>query len=189
MSINLAKNEITIDVIKKLIHADFESGKMFWKPRGLDWYYDERGESYAVAKMKRFETRCSGKEALNTLDSRGFKRGHILRNYFKAHRVIFAMRWGYWPKQIDHKNGDNSDNRISNLIECDTIMNNRNRKMFATNTSGCTGVRKMKNGTYSIQIGNGDGRDYVNNISSFDKAVAIRRKKEIELGYSNRHGV
>lgn len=46
---------------------------------------------------------------------------------FREHRIIFAMFHGYWPKYIDHIDGDSLNNRIDNLRECTVTENNQNR--------------------------------------------------------------
>ena len=48
---------------------------------------------------------------------------------------------GAWPKdQIDHVNGDRSDNRFCNLREATNSQNQANRRCEATSTSGVKGV-------------------------------------------------
>ena len=46
----------------------------------------------------------------------------------KAHRLIFLLIHGYLPKEIDHINGDRSDNRIENLREVTRSQNQYNKK-------------------------------------------------------------
>lgn len=42
------------------------------------------------------------------------------------HRVLFAMVHGYYPEQVDHIDGDPSNNHISNLRASDAVRNNQN---------------------------------------------------------------
>lgn len=46
----------------------------------------------------------------------------------KVHRLIWFIVHGYWPNQIDHKDGNLSNNKLSNLRECSSQQNNENRK-------------------------------------------------------------
>jgi hypothetical protein len=56
------------------------------------------------------------------------------------------MYHGEIPKyEIDHKNRDRADNRISNLRDIPHSENRKNSKVYNTNTSGHTGVHFDKN--------------------------------------------
>ena len=81
----------------------------------------------------------------------------------KAHRLIFMLHHGYLPKEIDHINGDRSDNRIDNLRAVTRSENQCNRGVLANNTSGYPGVswhkksnawlvRVMKDGKTRLQM-------------------------------------
>jgi hypothetical protein len=56
------------------------------------------------------------------------------------HRLVWLYHYGEMPTQIDHINGNRSDNRIENLRECTYSQNHGNRKMSSSNTSGYKGV-------------------------------------------------
>jgi hypothetical protein len=63
--------------------------------------------------------------------------------YF-AHRLAWLYMIGEWPKyQIDHINGDTTDNRWVNLRDVDQFTNQQNqRKAHNDNQWGLLGVRK-----------------------------------------------
>lgn len=76
-----------------------------------------------------------------------------------AHRLIFMMHYGYFPKFIDHINGVKNDNRIENLREATKNQNAWNTTKTILNTSGVKNVywskrdkkwnvRISANGTY-----------------------------------------
>lgn len=56
--------------------------------------------------------------------------GYYIFRYQKKtwlyHRVLFFMVHGYWPKQVDHIDGNPSNNTIDNLRESDARRNNQN---------------------------------------------------------------
>jgi hypothetical protein len=60
---------------------------------------------------------------------------------YLAHRVIYLITTGRWPKHdIDHINGDPTDNRWSNLRAASRSENCANRGTAASNRSGYKGV-------------------------------------------------
>lgn len=60
--------------------------------------------------------------------------------HIKKHRAIFAMHHGYLPEIVDHINRNTADNRIENLRPATASMNNCNKVISPTNTSGYAGV-------------------------------------------------
>jgi hypothetical protein len=60
---------------------------------------------------------------------------------YMAHRLAWFYVYGKWPvEEIDHINGDSSDNRICNLREADHQQNMSNISKPKTNKSGRIGV-------------------------------------------------
>ena len=87
------------------------------------------------------KNRSSGLK-IGSQHSRGYIQAHIFGETHLVHRLVWLYMHGKWPtKEIDHINGDRSDNRLTNLREANTSENAQNRKKRADNTSGFTGVR------------------------------------------------
>ena len=58
-----------------------------------------------------------------------------------GHRLAWFYMTGQFPtEQIDHINGDSTDNRWCNLREVSHVGNSKNQKLRSTNSSGVTGV-------------------------------------------------
>lgn len=79
---------------------------------------------------------------LGTLRNRDKRRLLIIDGTrYSAHRVIWQMVTGQYPvADIDHINGDPTDNRWANLRLCDDSQNQANRRLTTKNTSGRKGV-------------------------------------------------
>lgn len=65
--------------------------------------------------------------------------GYNGKTYY-AHRLAWLYCHGYWPKQIDHKDGNRANNSINNLRECSHAQNIYNAKKAKNNSSGYKGV-------------------------------------------------
>ena len=75
----------------------------------------------------------------------GYRQITLFYKPYYSHRIIYLMHNGHLPEQVDHINGDRSDNRIENLRECTNSQNSRNRGSSRNNTSGYKGVSFSKN--------------------------------------------
>lgn len=62
------------------------------------------------------------------------------KKLFAAHRLAWFYVYGTWPAEIDHIDGDRTNNRIANLRPATRSQNNANGKIRKDNTSGHKGV-------------------------------------------------
>ena len=76
-----------------------------------------------------------------TIEKNGYIRITIERKPYRMHQLVFMYHKGYLTKgmEIDHIDGDRTNNRIENLREVTRAQNALNRKYFK-NTSGVKGV-------------------------------------------------
>lgn len=119
-------------------------------------YYDETSPTFLRWKEDRFTGKhynvvTAAKDSvagssLRNINGKTYARLHLLGKTYFVHRVIWTLFNGAIPKGlcIDHINGDSMDNRISNIRVVSQKTNNQNKKKSKSNTSGVTGVCRMK---------------------------------------------
>jgi hypothetical protein len=87
--------------------------------------------------------RAIGTKPRMTRDNR-YSATKISGKNWMVHKLIYLYHYGYIPDQLDHINGDTSDNRIENLREANSSENMMNRRIFSNNKSGYKGVSWSK---------------------------------------------
>lgn len=133
------------EVLRQLLRYDPETGKLFWRERGPEWF---------TSSGRTWNSRYAGTEALAWVMVNGYKQGAVLNRNMMAHRVIWALQTGAWPvADIDHINGDRADNRWCNLREATRTQNNQNRRSIAGRSSKYLGVSRVKSsGKWDVRI-------------------------------------
>lgn len=74
------------------------------------------------------------------ITSQGYIRIMLDGIRYSAHRLVFLYMHGYIPKQVDHIDGDRSNNRVSNLRSATNQTNQCNVGIKTNNTTGIKGV-------------------------------------------------
>lgn len=110
----------------------------------------------------------------------------------RAHRLAFIYMNGSIPSgmEVDHINGDGTDNRWENLRLVNRTVNSQNHRKNSNNTSGVTGVVWNKRASkWMARIGF-NGKTI--NLGYFDdlfSASLARKEAENKYGYHKNHGV
>jgi len=82
-----------------------------------------------------------------------------------------------WPLEIDHIDGDRTNNAWANLREVTRSQNSMNARLRNTNTSGVKGVYWHKGANkWMATIKVNEESHYLGLFASLDKANAIRQK-------------
>ena len=89
---------------------------------------------------KKDKRRAINGDTVGCLHHSGYIVTKINKKQYGVHRVIFFIVNGFLPEEVDHIDGDRSNNKIENLRECTRQQNCRNRKISKRNTSGVKGV-------------------------------------------------
>lgn len=115
------------------------------------------------------------------------KGGYLTSCYYYAgsqrivrfHRIVMQATPGQY---VDHRNRKRNDNRKQNLRCCLYEENNRNRGLYATNKSGCSGVSfdKRRN-KWTASITYNSKKLFIGRFERKEDAIAARLIREAEL--------
>lgn len=113
-----------------------------------------------------------GKGPAGTLFSTGHLQVFADGSCIGVHRIAWALVTGEYPTlEIDHINGDGTDNRWCNLRLATSSQNNQNRRISTRNKSGVKGVFRVKNGKpWRVAI-RANGKYHITQFDDFDMAV------------------
>lgn len=114
----------------------------------------------------------------------GYRAIRIDHKSHYAHRLAWAYYHGEWcPVEIDHINGDGTDNRIANLRPATKAENGQNRtRLNRNNTSGHPGVCWDKvNNKWAASIMVDRRSIRLGRFNTIEEAVAARLLAEQEL--------
>ncbi len=107
----------------------------------------------------------------------------------KLHRLIWLMQTGSTPDQIDHEDGNITNNAWTNLRSVTVGENLRNSKRANTNTSGTTGVYWIpRDGKWAARIMHNYKSTHLGSFVEYEDAVKARKEAETYLGYHKNHG-
>lgn len=145
---------INISNLHRCFTANAEAGTLTWNP------------TYRYAG-----------ELAGTITSEGYRVVGVIvdgkQRKLLAHRVLWAMHFGEWPKQqIDHINRVKHDNRIENLRDVPPSVNQQNRAKSVAQPA--EGVR-TRGRTFTAYIGGGRrGQKHLGTFSTLNDAIAAR---------------
>ena len=120
----------------------------------------------------------------------GYQQIYVDGKIYYAHRLIWLHVHGAFPpEQIDHINGDRTDNRIENLRAVNNQENHRNERKSKNNTSGATGVFwAAKISKWRGQIRIGKKNIHLGVFDNWFDAVCARKSAEKKYGFHPNHG-
>lgn len=162
------------ELLRQMFVYDAETGKLFRKaltashfartkdPRGAQWAANNYNASY------------EGREAFTFSDKNGYRNGKVFGVLYQAHRVIWKLVSGEDPIQIDHINGNQGDNRLSNLRACSHAENSRNYSKKVLGSSQYRGVCWVKrDASWAARIS--DGRSGKISLGNYKSEIDAAR--------------
>jgi len=168
-------SEITQKLLKELLEYNIDTGVFFWKkmPNGRVAIGSKAG---TIQKSKK----CKKK----------YIAIHIKGKRYLAHRLSFLYVNGNFPcAEVDHINGNGTDNRWINLRSVTKQENQRNAKLRDDNKSGITGVI-LRTGTTKFRsfIRVDNKQKYLGVFDNLLDAACARKSAEIKYEFHNNHG-
>jgi len=179
----MAKTELPPpDLLRKLLRYDPDTGRLFWLHRDLDAFNATPARS-AEHTQKLWNFRYAGAEAFTALNTAGYRQGNIFSKQFVAHRIIWAIAYGaLGDEEIDHVDGDRTNNRLTNLRVASRSENQHNRKIARHNTSGFKGVSWMaRDKLWRARIGVGGKRHRLGDFGTIEEAAAAYARASAEM--------
>ena len=167
--------------IKEIMDYNYDTGKLYWKKRY------KGGKEYS-----KFNSQFEGKEV-----RRNPKGGTNLKLYGRYvpimhHHLVWCWHYQEWPDPdlvIDHINGDNTDNKITNLRLVTHLENHKNKKIASNNTSGHRGVSFCKRANkWKASIHVNQKKKHLGFFKNKEDAILVRQRAEKEYGYHENHG-
>lgn len=150
---------------------DPETGLFTWRPRPC-WAKDSL----------RWNKRYAGTTA-GSPNKDGYVHIKIDGRLYGAHRLAWLIVHGTLSAaEIDHRNGDRADNRISNLREATRRQQMHNLKRPATNTSGFKGASFHKRaGRWAANIHHGGRARHLGYFDTVEAAHAAYVQAAVSL--------
>lgn len=174
-------NKITVEMARSLLTYDPNSGRLIWRHRPLEMFKNQHDANC-------WNTRYAGKDA-GTPHVRGYIIVAMVGKRILAHRLVWFLVHSEWPDQIDHLNGDRTDNRLANLRSVSGSENQKNLKRPKHNTSGVIGVcwdsTKSK---WLAQIKSGRRNHFIGLFDDLASAKRARKLGEKRFGFHPNHG-
>ena len=98
-------------------------------------------------------TRARIGDIAGRLNRAGYRQIRVDGRLYLAHRLAWFYVNGSWPStDLDHRDLDKDNNRLSNLRETDDSLNGANKAPPVTNTSGAKGVQRRPNNRWRASI-------------------------------------
>lgn len=125
-------------------------------------------------------------EQIGTVMKKGHLSAGVAGGRYLVHRLAWLHFYGQWPsQQIDHINGDPSDNRIANLRDVSNVTNQQNKhRPPSNNTTGTAGVSRNYD-AYCAYIDVDGKRINLGRFRTIEEAAKARfaAKRLLHAGY------
>lgn len=165
MAANPSTRNIPVETVRKLLRYDPETGHLYWR--------ESRGRIAA------------GMIAGTVKSDRGYIAVRVNGITYYGHRLAWVLQTGEQipeDREIDHRDGNPSNNAWENLRAASPVQNKRNMVPSSLNTSGATGVTYRKSRKkWQAQMSVGNKLKYLGSFDTKEDAIAARQRAEREV--------
>lgn len=176
----------TMERLLEILSYDEDTGELSWKNRAPSSF--EGDEFNRTKSANRWNAIYAGKPAGGCKDG-DYPRLMLDRLHHLSHRVIWKMKTGEEPIQIDHIDGDTRNNRFENLRSVTGAVNMRNKALYANSTTGFTGVEyHPRDKVYRAKIGVNGKQIQLGSFKTIEEAIACRIGGQTLADYHENHG-
>jgi hypothetical protein len=169
MCMKLVERGVSVDRLRELF--EYREGMLFRK-------VNVRGKRYPAGSRAGY------------LKSNGYRVVRVDTVLFGEHRLVFTLTTGGWPlDDIDHIDGNGSNNRIENLRDVTRQVNRKNTRQLDSNTSGICGVGWHKaESKWRADIVVNFKSKHLGFFTHIEDAIAARKAAETKFGFHPNHG-
>ena len=183
---------LTQEYLKDILDYDPNTGVLTWKERPVSHFRStskrDRNHSRNIWNARYVKT-IAGHKGRNA-NGKIYIRVRINRKMYLAHRVIYVMVTGEWPRfEIDHKSGVGFDNSWENIADVTHYENMKNTILRDDNSYGITGVSWYRSSEkWRARIYAFREEKYLGYFDDFFEAVCARKSAELKYGFHENHG-
>lgn len=144
--------------------------------------YDEQTGDLRWKRVRARAHRIKVGEVAGSMTDRGYLAVGIRRRQYLAHRVIWKMVTGSDPvDQIDHVDGNRTNNRLANLRPATNGQNRYNTKLAKNNKSGVKGVSWDRGRAWVSYITAGGPQIRLGRFKNKNDAILARCSAEAQM--------
>lgn len=164
-----SEKDLTIEFLNSRLNYNPESGVFTWK----------------LAKGGKRVGDFAG-----SINDQGYVVIRINRVIYRAHRLAWIIMTGKAPiNELDHIDGNRSNNSWLNLRDVPRLQNKRNQGRVISNTSGYNGVMWYKAGEkWHAQITVEGKAIHLGYFENLEDAIKARKEAETFYGFHETHG-
>lgn len=179
--------KVPLDLALSSLSFDPEAGLLRWKERPRDQF---KSDGAWRAANTRYAGKVAGHPHTCTV-GKTYIQVRLGGMLYYAHRIIWTILNGPIPEgaEIDHEDGDGTNNRLSNMNLVTDTFNKRNMRLFCTNKTGRVGVYlDGRRGRWNAAGWKDGAKVHLGSFDVFEQAVEARAAFEVEQKYHTNHG-